>query len=99
FLPRNRFLSSNKNPQQAAAEHARLRYQQKQAERQHETVEHNKKTLNINDLLNQAQQKTARQKLISVKSNELAQQELHQQKQRSYQRHLRRKKQYGLDDE
>ena len=99
FLPRNTFLSSNKNPQQAAAEHARLRYQQKQAERLPETVEHNKKTLNINQLLNQAQQKTARQKRISVKSNELAQQELQQQKQRSYQRHLRRKKQYGLDDE
>lgn len=99
FLPRNTFLSSNKNPQQAAAEHARLRYQQKQAERLPETVEQNKKTLNINQLLNQAQQKTAQQKRISVKSNELAQQELQQQKQRSYQRHLRRKKQYGLDDE
>ncbi|MBQ9682323.1 MAG: RnfABCDGE type electron transport complex subunit B [Neisseriaceae bacterium] len=99
FLPRNTFLSSNKNPQQAAAEHARLRYQQKQAERLPETVEQNKKTLNINQLLSQAQQKTAQQKRISVKSNELAQQELQQQKQRSYQRHLRRKKQYGLDDE
>lgn len=99
FLPRNTFLSSNKNPQQAASEHAKLRYQQKQTFRQPETVEQNKKTLNINELLNQAQQKTARQKRISVKSNELAQQELQQQKQRSYQRHLRRKKQYGLDDE
>lgn len=99
FLPRNTFLSSNKNPQQAASEHAKLRYQQKQAERLPETVEHNKKTLNINQLLNKAQQKTARQKRISVKSNELAQQELQQQKQRSHQRNLRRREQYGLDDE
>ena len=99
FLPRNTFLSSNKNPQQAASEHARLRYQQQQTFRQPETVEYTQKTLNINQLLNKAQQKTASQKRISVKSDELAQQELQQQKQRSYQRNLRRKKQYGLDDE
>lgn len=98
FLPRNTFLSSNKNPQQAAAEHARLRYQQKQAERLPETVGHTQKTLNINQLLNQAQQKTARQKRISVKSNELAQQELQQQKQQATERNKRRQIQYGLPD-
>ena len=98
FLPRNTFLSSNKNPQQAASEHAKLRYQQKQAERLPETAEHTQKTLNINQLLNQAQQKTARQKRISVKSNELAQQELQQQKQQATERNKRRQIQYGLPD-
>lgn len=99
FLPRNTFLSRLPEKQFAAKEHAALRYQQKQIFRQPETVLDKKITLNINQLLNQAGQKTASQKRISVKSNELAQQELQQQKERSHQRNLRRKEQYGLDSE
>lgn len=99
FLPRNSFLSRLPEKQSAAKEHAALRYQQKQIFRQPETVSDKKITLNINQLLNQAGQKTASQKRISVKSNELAEQELQQQKERSHQRNLRRKEQYGLDSE
>ena len=99
FLPRNTFLSRLPEKQFAAQEHAALRYQQKQIFRQPETVPDKKITLNINQLLNQAGQKTANQKRISVKSNELAEQELQQQKERSHQRNLRRREQYGLDNE
>lgn len=99
FLPRNTFLSRLPEKQSAAKEHAALRYQQKQIFRQPETVSDKKITLNINQLLNQAGQKTASQKRISVKSNELAEQELQQQKERSHQRNLRRREQYGLDSE
>ena len=96
FLPRNTFLSRLPEKQAAAQEHAKLRYQQKQNSRLPESVSDKKTTLNINQLLNQAGQKTAQQKRISVKSNELAKQELKQQKERSHQRNLRRKEQYGL---
>lgn len=94
FLPRNRFLSSHKNPQQAASEHARLRYQQTQIFRQPEHQHNTQTPVNMTQLLQQAAQHS--KKRIATQSDALRQQALQQQKEHSHQRNLRRKKQYGL---
>ena len=95
FLPRNTFLSNNPEPKQAAKEHAKWRYQQKQS------MSLPEKTLtqvpfDISQLVNRAAQ--CSKKRISIRSDELIKQALQQQQYQATLRNQRRQEQYGLSN-
>ncbi|MBO7081734.1 MAG: RnfABCDGE type electron transport complex subunit B [Neisseriaceae bacterium] len=96
YLPQNRFLSQHQEARFAAAEHAEKRILAKRKRQPKKQIKKSPTgTLNIAQLLLQAQNKAKQQKTVSIRSKATQEQLLTQQKKQAIYRNAQRDLQYG----